>query len=254
MERIDAYINGQSLRGVDPRIILRETSDGGLQTEQLWGDNPGRAGQRRMGSHPQSRRLTVSFAVRELQSPAVRAAVIDKVNAWAQDGFLQFSSRMHQRIPVIRSGVAAIGTAKDYTEEFAVTFDAAPSPFWESADTEKVTISGKSASGQIKNLGSAPAEAIFTAIPTGGTLNTLAVTVGGTRMDFTGLAVAKNGVLALGYDSAGYQYIRSGTVSKLGCRAAASADDLLAVPGVNACSIVANVACNITIEVRSKWL
>lgn len=253
MRPVNAFMNGASLRDADPRILVRSVSDGGTQREMTWGDNPGRSGQRLLGSRAVSRRLSVSFAIRELHDLAARAAALDAVNAWAQDGYLEFSNRPGQRIRVACAGFAYVADPRSYTEEFSISFDATPDPYWESKFPAAVSLAGSSGSGQITNLGNAPTKSTFTVTPTGGTLNTLTLILGGKQMAFTGLGVAANTPLTIGYDDLGYQLIGTASASKLGSRTAASADELIAPPGVSAVSFTANTACNVSIEVRSKW-
>lgn len=251
---IEAAINGQPLRGVDPRILLRETADGGAQIEQTWADSPGRPGQRRALRKDRARRLTVTFAIRELYDLTLRAQVVDAVNAWARDGWLEYATRPDQRIHVYCAGLAAVGASRDYTEEFTVSFDAAPSPYWQSRQPGAYSYAGARGGGTVTNLGSAPTELRLTVTPTGGRLDTLTLTLGAQTMTFADLAVASGTALALGYDDDGYQYIRAGSASKLSCRAAASADDLILDPGGAAFGFTANVACNVSVEVIHKWL
>jgi hypothetical protein len=253
MRPVNASINGVSLRDLDGRILVRTVSEQTPQATLTYGDNPGRHGQRLLSRVRETRRVTVTFAVRELRDLSARAAVVDAVNAWAQDGYLETSYRPGKRLRVLVAARAAVQDPRNYNEEFSIQLDA-PDPFWEDRDAQPLALSGTSGSGKLHNLGSAPARPVITVIPTGSTLNTLTLTVNGESMRFTGLAVPATTALVMDYDAEGYLRIRAGSANKYGCRTADSADELTAAAGASAVSFTANVSCNVKLEVRAKWL
>ena len=253
MRAIDAWINDVSLREVDPRIVLRRIDDAPPTIETTWGDNPGRDGQRLLGRRRTGRRVTLVFGIRELYDLAARARIVDAVNAWAQDGYLKVSNRPERRLPVTAAQYAAVQDPRNYNEDFSVAFDA-PSPFWEDSAAKRLQLTGSSATGQLKNLGSHEALCGATVSHASGTLNTLSVTVGHSTFSVSGLGVAAGTDLVIDHDKRGYLRIMAGSTSKLAKRSAASSDELVAEPGINEVSVTANVSVTAVVEVRAAWL
>ena len=252
MRRLNAWLNGQDLRSLDPRILIREINEGAPEVETEYGAHAGWPGQYLLGSERRNRRITITFAVRELYDTAERARVIDAVNAWAQDGYLMVSYRPQRRIWVHRVAPAAPDTIRDYTAVYSVAFDAAASPYWEDVTTTSWTATGSSASGTLSALGNRPIRVTASVVPSG-TLNTCSITVGSTSMSFTGLSVASGKTLAIAYDEQGILSIQADGAGKLSCRSAASSDDLIALPGDTAVSFTAGVSCAVTLEARALW-
>ena len=102
MRKLEAWINGVPLSGVG-RILIQDIADNVPETEITYGDSPDRMGQRLLARRRLSRRVNIEFAVRELTDLAARAAAVDRVNAWAQDGILEVGHRPGQRLRVICS-------------------------------------------------------------------------------------------------------------------------------------------------------
>lgn len=254
MQLQNAWLDNQALRDVDPRILIQRIEDNVPQTDLQYGDNPGRSGQRLLMRRRVSRRISVAFAIRELRDLAARAALVDRVNGWARDGVLQISTRPTQQIRVVCAGRAAIANPWDYTEELKIDFDAVPSPYWEDRVPQLLTLNGSSGTGSILNRGTADALASVTVTPTGGALSTLGITLGGVGFTLSGLSVATNTPLRIGYDERGFLFIKTAAASLLSCRTAESSDDLTAAPGYNSVSFTANTACRVEMEVRGTWL
>lgn len=253
MRRLNAWLGGQDLRSLDPRILIREISEDTPEIETDFGTWPGRAGQIMLTRERRSLRVAIRFAIRELYDLAARAQVLDTVNAWAQDGYLSVSYRPQRRLYVYRVGPAAPDTIRDYTAEYTVAFEAVASPYWEDVSTTSWTASGASGSGTLAVRGNLPACVEATVTPTGGTLSTLTLTVGGTSMTFSGLGVPNGTAFRVAYDERGLLGIGTASASKLSCRSAASADDLIAGPGSADVSFTAGTACTVTLEARGRW-
>ena len=202
MRPVNAYLNGVSLRDLDPRILVRTVNEQAPQESTEYGDRPGEDGQVLISRRRETRRVSIVFAVRELRDLTARANVVDAANRWD-----------------------------------------APWPYWADISPRRATLSGATGSGSLTNLGSAPARVCVTVTPTGGALSTLTLTVGGSAFSLSGLGVAQNTALTIGYDARGILYIRAANADKLGCRSAASADDLIAAPGISSVGFTANTAC-----------
>lgn len=258
MKPLNVWLNNVSLQGMDGRILVQGVSDNPPQTEILYGDNPGRMGQRLLARRRVNRRVSVAFAIRELRDLAARAAILDRVNGWAQDGVLKVSNRPGQQLRVLCAGRATIMTPRDYTEEFRIDFDAAVCPFWEDTAPQTAALSGASGRFAIYNLGTADAEPTVTVTPTGGALSYFFINIGQTgnfpSFSLNDLNIPQGTALRIYYDDNGILRIMAGTDSLMSCRSEASADDLKAFPGQNYINFLANTACDVSVEVKSRWL
>ncbi len=252
MRKLEAWINGVPLSGVG-RILIQDIADNVPETEITYGDSPDRMGQRLLARRRLSRRVNIEFAVRELTDLAARAAAVDRVNAWAQDGILEVGHRPGQRLRVICSARASIQKPRDYTEAFTVSFEAVW-PYWEDASPYITEMSGASGSGVLINYGTMDSYVSASVTPQSAALTALTLTVGSTSFSLTGLNVAAGTALTIGYDERGLLLIRAGNVGLLGCRSEQSSDDMAAAPGRNSVSFTANTACSVRLEVRGSWL
>ena len=253
MRPVNAYLNGVSLRDLDPRILVRTVNEQAPQESTEYGDRPGEDGQVLISRRRETRRVSIVFAVRELRDLTARANVVDAANRWAQDGRLCVSYRPDKQLRVAVAARACMQDPRNYNEEYRIDLDA-PWPYWADISPRRATLSGATGSGSLTNLGSAPARVCVTVTPTGGALSTLTLTVGGSAFSLSGLGVAQNTALTIGYDARGILYIRAANADKLGCRSAASADDLIAAPGISSVGFTANTACNVVFEVRGCYL
>lgn len=253
LRRQNAWIDGESLRGLDGRIIVRRILEDAPQVEMTYGDIPGGHGQRYLGRRRINRRVSIVIAIRELYDLSARARVVDAVNAWAKDGVLTVSYRPNQRLLVRRAGPAATGDVRDYNADIQIDFDAPASPFWEDAFPARLSLSGESGSGSVVVTGTAPGLAAVTVTPEAA-LTALTVTAGATAMAFEGLAIPAGQPVTIDHDDHGYLRIASGGASLLSKRTAASADELLGGPGPCACAFTADAACQVDFAIRGRYL
>lgn len=254
LRRLDAWINNQSLRDVDRRILIQQIRQPKPQMSVTYGRLMGLDGQRIMDRRRLGMQVFIDFQVRELYDIATRARIVDAANRWAQDGMLQISARPEQRIAVRCVGRAGMERVRDYTDTYTLEFNAIASPYWESQSAAGLNLSGASGSGTIINDGSMEAFPAVTVTPTGGTLTRITINVGETKFALEGLNVARGTALTIDRDEAGLLRIRAGGVSLMGARTADSDDELICAPGVNAASYTADVACAVTVQVRGRWL
>ena len=75
----------------------------------------------------------------------------------------------------------------------------------------------------------------------------------GTSIALSGLSVAASTPVKLYHDERGILYITAGTASLISYRSAASADELIAQPGINDVSFTASTACTVSISVRGRY-
>ena len=252
--KLDAWLHGDSLREVDGRVQLADISQE-MSVKTVYAANTGRAGRRRGRIHRDVLKITISFTLFEFMDIWARDAALESINAWARDGYLEISTKPGRRVFVNCTGRAAAKQPRNHKEVFQLTFETDDSPFWEDAAPTVYALSGTTASESISVPGtreSAPADVTVT--PGGGTLNALTLTLGETRMSFTGLNVAAGQTLALSHDEqTGFLLITAGNVSKYTCRGGESDDELTCSPGRQTVGFAANTACEAAFSVRGRY-
>lgn len=255
-QRIDAYLDGVSLRHTVPDVVIRDVQEQAGETpfalDSPWG------AKRTLAVRRESLRLTLSLSLWEFRSLERRMAILDQVNAWAAPGgLLTLSTRPGQQLRVARTESAVTASVREYGERLRVTWDAAFAPFWEEETPRSLQLSGTSGSGSLRTGGTVRggncARACCEVTPTDGTLQTLTLSAGDTAMRFSGLSVASGATLRLDYDELGLLRIKKGSQSKLSCRSAVSDDDLLVPPGGAVCAFTANVECAVRFYARGRF-
>lgn len=253
LKRLDAWLNGQSLRAVDGIILVPQITEDAPQIETTYGENPGGHGQRLLQRRRVSRRITITVQLRELYDLARRAETLDALNAWAQDGLLQVSYRPGKQIPVQCVSRPAMGAAREVTGEYTIGFDAAVQPFWEDIVPTSLTLTGAEASGTLIVPGTQPTRVTATVTPTGGALSEFSISAGACAFAFAGLDVAQGTPVTIEYIGHDILAVTAGGVSLLDKRAAASDDDLLVDPGRRPVAFEADTACTVTVYARGLW-
>ena len=254
LKRLNAWIDGASLRDIDTRLYITEIYEPEPDVTLDWGISPGISGQRKLRRTRQAKKVRIEFDIKELFDLKARAAIVDAANGWAHDGILTISTRPEQRMRAVLTQAATMDGARDVTAKYIIEFTAGACPYWEDETPRVLSLaSGTSGSGTLIIPGHAPTGAEITVTP-GASLSTLSLTIQGQTMAFSGLSVASGTALVIGHDDNGLLTIKAGTASKLSCRTAASVDDFRMVPGSAAVSFTANAACTVSVSVRGRYL
>lgn len=252
--KLNAWFGAESLRGVDPRVQISNIS-WNTATKTGYGENTGRDGRRRHRIRRDVLRVTVEFTLYEFMDIEARAAVIEAVNAWARDGYLEIGNKPGRRVWVQCTQLASEEDARNHNASFSLVFETADAPYWESSHPAVFTLTGASGSATARIPGtreSAPAEVTVQA--TGGTLNTLTLRLGETSMEFADLGIAQGSSLLLGHDENGYLTIASSAgASKYDKRTGESDDELTCNAGNAQIGFSANVACRVTFRVWGRY-
>lgn len=251
--RLEIWLNDQALRDVDRRIIIRELHDNAPQIEAVWGDNPGRSGQRLIDLKRVTKSIGIEIAIRELYDLGARQSVLDAVNAWARDGWLRTNTQPGRRIYVTATGWPSMDNAREYTGTYTIGFTAAASPYWEDDIPMTYSGSGASLSGRVTNRGTADALPDVTITPTAGTLTHAEITVGATVFTFGGFALDAGDALTIRHDERGFLRINAAGASAFGFRTAQSDDELIASPGINDVTFEGDAACDVSVAVRGRY-
>lgn len=200
--------------------------------------------------------VTVTFEI-HTQDIERRQAVCMQVQEWAASGgILRTNSRPHQRLRVKCDRMPVITSELKWTGKLTVGFTAYAIPFWEDETENQVS----AAEGEKKTLfvqGSTEFVPVSAEIKntSGQTVNTLTVTAGDTVFSFAALALASGETLSIGYDEAGFLYIRAGGESKMDKRTPESSDELRIQTGQHApVSVTADAAVTATIKARGRHM
>ena len=253
---MNCSLNGEWLLGVDERICIEN-----IEEETFM--NPETEKRAWYGEYllnaavPDTRQITVTFMIKE-RDRALRNNVLQRLPAWAKDGFMQVRSRPGQRIYVRCTQLYKVNTFK-WTDRMKMVFTAFGEACWEDITPTTLTVENTAnASGtitpkgnracfleaEIKNVSNSPLTSV-----------TLAAN-GKAPISLSGLNVAKNSTVTFTYDSSEDHIlsIRAGGASALSNRTSSSPDDLLLTPDRgNTVSCETDVACTTTFSARGLW-
>ena len=251
-----AALGGVQMDGLDVSVVIRGMDPGtakkNVQTVSLMGGS----GSRVTGKHYESIEASVTYAIMiPRKRLAERRAVFDEVNAWAlAGGWLEMNCMDGRCLYVEDVTVPASGDLGDWDSEFTITFHGYGVPFWQDVTATTATIAAADeGSGSITVPGTT--ETVCNAEITnasGGTIDTMAVTIGSSSFSFSGLGLANGEKLVIGHQNNGVLFIRiyDGNLYRdaYGKRTGGSADDLYVNPGSNDItitggSVTATVSC-----------
>lgn len=250
---IDAWMDGELLSAVGPFLISQVHEDPAT-LEILTADRPGRAGELLVSRKRQSLRVAMEIQIRELFDLSFRSRMLEQLARWAQGSALELSNHPERRLRVYGSSTPSLGPVRDYTAVIRVEWSADPVPYWEDVHPSRISLSGTSVTGVLPVPGTAQTPVCLSVTPTGGTLTSCAVTVGGQTISLSALSVAQGKSLVIDRDARDDIAILADGVSSLSARSAASADDLLVLPGPREITVTTDVAADVAVWVRGRWL
>lgn len=252
--RYSCAINGMGLQDIDPTIYITDIQETVPRLNAETVANALYDGLHLTRMQRQSLAVSVTFCVREYDT-ARRKAIAEMACDWAHDGWLTISDRPGQRLWVVCDKLPVITSALKWTDKLTLGFTAYALPFWQEEFPVSATYTGTNGSVNIAPAGNRDCylEAEITA--TGRTVNALTLTVNGRTFSFSGLGLAKNQTLSIGYDDEEHlQFMRIGEASVLGKRTAASADDLLLHPRVpNVIAVTSDAGVKALFKARGLW-
>ena len=252
--KLNAWFGQESLRAADQRVQLSNIA-WTTTTKSDYAENTGRDGRRQNRIRRDVLRITIEFSLYEFLDIEDREAAIEHVNAWARDGYLKISTKPNHRAWVQCTKRPGVEDARNHNASFSLEFETAGAPYWEDAHPAIFTLSGASGSLAARIPGtreSAPAEVTVKA--TGGTLDTLTLSLGESFMEFRTLGIAQGQSLLLGHDEIGYlTIVSSAGASKYEKRTGDSDDELTAEAGNSNVGFDANTACEVTFSVWGRY-
>lgn len=254
LTRYMCAIDSIGLQDIDPTIFITDIQETTpkIRTETV--RNAFYDGLRLMRVNRQSLSVSVTFCVREYDTDR-RKAIAEKACDWAKDGWLTINDRPGQRLWVVCDKLPVITSALKWTDALTIGFTAYAMPFWQETYPASATYTGKNGSVNIIPSGNLDCYLEAEIVATGGTVNTLTITVNDRTFSFSGLGLPKNQTLSIGYDAENHlQFMRVGGTSVLSKRSAVSADDLLLHPKrANAISLTADTEVRATFKARGLW-
>lgn len=257
MTRYEAWLDKKSLSAIDPSIYIRDIAYNAPRTMITTSDIPGRNGQRVTGRSARSTSVQITIEIHE-QDVARRQDVCRRIQAWAmKGGSLTTNDRRDQRLRVLCEEPPAISSALKWTQALRMTFAAYAQPFWEDETPRSVSLSGTNSDKPLYTPGIGALTRVEASVKntSGSAINTLTLSAGGTTFDFTGLNLAANETLEIGYDENDLLTIRAGNTSKMSCRTAASDDDLMIETGKSeTVSIRAGGSVSATFRARGLYM
>lgn len=253
--RYQVSLNGNELHDIADSVIIRDVQEKAMALQMNTLPIGRGNGLRVTRSSRDSLTITVMVEVHEYGIEE-RTEVINRMALWARSGgILKANHRKDQQIYVKCTELPTVASALKWTDVIRLTFVAFENPFWESANEKTVTTANLSSSSGTLNLDGDGDNVLISAdVVAGGSLNTLTISVNGRSMSFEGLGIGNGGVLSIGYNNDGIQYIRQGGMSKMACRMIDSVDDLLANVGSNSFSVSANVPVRVTLKARGVFI
>lgn len=222
------------------------------------------------------RRMALEVELRYMirtQDIARRSAVRDLVAGWAEKGgTLAVSTRPDMRLVGVKSGVpTSIGSSMKWTDELTVTFVAYGLPYWQSAETDKISIQTTyngatnlhEYHGIFHPIGNAESVPLTAMLQNTGSesLTNIRIIAGETFVELAGMDVPAGGMLMVTQDeNALFDIILfdgSGDNSLLPYRTAESSDELrLPYQDYNDSEVAVHADAPITgtITVRRLWV
>lgn len=250
--RCPVWLDGQGLHEIDPRIIITDVCENPPAMLLATAARAQGDGMRLLRRTRQSASVTVRFLIREYAA-AQRKALLQKVSAWAQGTTLAIGDRPGQHLHVSADALPTVTSMLKWTEELSVTLTAYALPYWQSDAPAALTTA---ASGSLMVEGTAPYAQADATLLTGGLANTtvLTVQVDDTTITLEGLSLPPGSEVTFTHDEQGRLHIACGGASLLAFRTAASADDLLAVPGrSNTVSCHADQPVTAAFSIKGVW-
>ena len=258
--RFAVWMDGQGLQDIDPAVLVLDVTESAPETDLRTAAPAAGAGMRVAALRRMSLTVTVTFLLRE-RSPVRRAAVMEKIAAWASGKCLTVSYRPEQQLRCRCTALPAAGSALKWHAALTVAFTAFACPFWEARQASAAWITPAAAEGAavLMPAGCAPACAEVLVInQSGQTVNNLRLDCGDTFFAFTGLGLADGERLLVTHDDLGrLQLTVLGETSRsvMARRAARSHDELIALPRcANRVAVTADAPVTAKFTARGRFL
>lgn len=253
ISRYEATLNNVALSSLNQKILILDIQYGEYTYNDTTFQIAKRQGVRLHDRHIPESTVTITFAIREYNI-VQRQTICANIVKWARNGgTLKTNDRTGQHLNVVMKKPPVISSAMRWTDTLQIVFAAYALPFWENDSYSSAIGYSAAASMGLSvtgNVYGAPVSVVCTARAP---ITSLSLTVNGRTMTLSGLSIATNQKIEIGYDENMIQYIKCGDTSLLDKRS--GVDDLLVdCGGYNTVSYTAdgNVACEF--KVRGLWM
>ena len=259
-------LGGVQMDSLDNRILIAGVEPGAgkeqISTVPLYGG----VGSRVTGKHRDSLDVTVKFGVwRGSEEAEARAAVLEKVMAWAAGGgWLTLNSKPDRRLRVILAQAPGEGDLYTIGNQYTLTFRALGVPYWQAKEPEIVQVKNANSldvafgvAGSVETV----LEASFKNT-SGSTVNSFQVASGGQQLVFAGLGLANNETLHIDHLDNGERYTFRARIestagvyrSVLDKRTGSSDDEIQMTPGSRRVTASAGGVGTIRISCYARFL
>lgn len=256
--RFTCWMDGQGLHDLDPCLLITDIAESAADRSFMTVAGPDGLHLNRVIRRSLS--VAVTFVIRE-RSPMRRAALMDKVMAWASGRVLTVGHRPDQQLRCQCTGLPDPGSALKWHAPLTMQFTAFAVPYWEAARPAAAWITPAASQGSTALLtpGTAPAPVDGLIInQSGATVNALTLACGETSFAFTDLGLADGERLLIDHDDeCRLQLTILGDASRsvMGKRTGDSHDELICQPGrANAITLAADQPVSVKCTVRGRWL
>ena len=253
ISRYAVWLNDVFLADVDPTIYVSDISYNPSAPKFNSSRLGGRDGQYSGTDYIEKNVITVSFEIHEYHT-ARRQEIAQSVANWASNGgWLKTSDRVSQKIYVKPTRFPAVSSVMRWTENLTVEFTAFDFPYWQDEEPQTVTLENGD-TGELFVSGVRPTAAEM-ALTASANISSINVQVGASRLILSDLGAVSGDVITVSYtDEHHILEIKKNGTSILNKRTAASNDDLIVAPGLNAVSFSADGSATCTISVRGVYL
>lgn len=197
--------------------------------------------------------VTITFEL-HIYGIADRQAVCQQVVSWAKNGgILRINDRPEQRLECICTTFPVIDSAKNWTTPLTIVFTGYKTPYWEDETPSAITLSGRTASGNLYIPGNGKEALVSCSVLAKAPLTSIRLAVGANYIELTGINIPTNGTLTVDYVDRVLR-IRYGNTSLLANRTGLSSDDLRAACGESCqVSVLASANVAVTFSARGCW-
>lgn len=247
------WLNGASLEGAHPQILLQHIEEMAPAVDVQTGARAGGPGQFVTSHKLTQRNINIIFAVRERLDFAKRAEAVSAAAKWiGSGGWLEISSRPGLRIWTVPTQFPGPGRLRDWTQDISLTLTAFSWPLWIEKSANSATLENTaSGSAHLSVPGTWETRLEATITPKSAALTSAEISAAGQTMTLTGLDVTAGTALRIWWDERHLLRIQAGTTGLLGCR---TGDDLALPPGRHEVSVTTNTACDVKLMARGCYL
>lgn len=253
-------MDGIQLDSLDSRIIISGIEEDVPGETRNALDIYGRIGSRQTFEHINSKRVTVKFLLKVRKGNfADRNEILEKITKWARYGSeLRSSTRPGRKIRVRCTAIPKPTDPRNWTSEYSMTFEAREKPYWENTTIVKATGTTRSSGsvtleldGNLDNRVTIEARNM-----SGAVINNMTLECGEDSISFTGLGLAAEETLKIGYSNEDVQSIRitgADGKSRSVMDKRTGSDDLRAEPGSVTVSYTAQRAIQLTAACTGRY-